>query len=314
MKIKGNTTTTNSSSSSSCSNNNSKNKDDKSDQAQVKLKKSNSLVGEKETKSASVRILEKMSLLSLNKPSSASISISSPVPIPKIVDEPASEKDELSEYKDASLNSTSKSSNDTKTSTSTKKNTVRNKNGDSVLTDDSLSSIKTQKNSSLDEPPPPSVQDAKLDLLKHLRIYLELLSVADQNANGVPAQDQSSSTVTRQPKQSTDCQAKSNISNDSSNRVNLYIDEEVEDLDANTSIDGQSDLNKSIVTNNETATLNKTLNRALFGKFDKMKPLIPLSVYMDNFSMSGMHLSEPFVGRDWLFKDIDKVFDILFFN
>ena len=132
------------------------------------------------------------------------------------------------------------------------------------------------------------------------------------------------------------------VMNSTTNKVNMYIDddneenkeeescmskpkgadgfinenkEEDEEMDE-TDEDEQTDLN--CTNDNISNRLNGNrlnedgdLGGGFSGKCEKLKPLIPLSVYYDVCSGNGYSnqqwAQEPFIAREWVFKEIDKV-------
>jgi hypothetical protein len=216
-------------------------------------------------------------------------------------------------------------------------------------------------------PPPPSPSTARLDLLRQLKVYLELYAMypsSSSSGNGEELvsmnalnlknfygdanhEDNSSmrmhdesfiSTLNNESVVSTD----NGVSNNNNNNRQKLSNEMMNSLcvdDSRFSLDQGEEENeynengenskinlvngsKSIMTapSCDTTNINSKFN-------EKIKPLIPLNAYIDDTSsnylnnygnISGSLLVankcsiEPFVGREWIFKEIDKVSNVVF--
>lgn len=157
----------------------------------------------------------------------------------------------------------------------------------------------------------PSAQVAKLDLIKQLKLYLELCKMFNTSILSLPNNNNNKNnnvniniTNDESPSSSSSYSLINELNNNKirkdkrefedkksltkTNSRNLIKQEQVE-LHSNN--DDESDSLNSLEANFSPSMLtSKRLN--------KLKPLIPYSVYSD---------SDAFIGREWLFKEIDKV-------
>lgn len=146
------------------------------------------------------------------------------------------------------------------------------------------------------EPPLPTTSQAKHDLLKQLNLYI-LLNKHEKIPHkmvGLKNDSFTSSTTSSSYLSSYSSESKdngiTNNSNKSKKRIKTVVHKK-KSLERLDKIDCDSeDAFLDDLDSNKMAT-----SRAIF---KKLKPFIPISVH-DN--------SEKFVGRDWLFKEIDKV-------
>lgn len=142
------------------------------------------------------------------------------------------------------------------------------------------------------EPPLPTTTQAKHDLLKQLNLYI-LLNRHEKTPSKMTnlKNDSFTSSTTSSSNLSFNLsESKDNLKTKSKKRIKTVIHRK-KSLERLDKID--SDFEDAIIDDLET---NKMVGcKAIF---KKLKPLIPISVY-DN--------SEKFVGREWLFKEIDKV-------
>ena len=192
----------------------------------------------------------------------------------------------------------------------------------SVNNNNSVTTNRMNVNNSSSETPTPSLHQAKLDLLKHLKLYLELCKIYE-----------------RKTKMSNDSLTSPTSSTTSTSILSTYSYESKDNIINNTSLNNNnnSKMKSNIKTflNNKKSSLDRLDNKQDFEIIDddddedylddenedddedeyntefdqnkimtnksilnKLKPLIPFNVYSDN---------EKFIGRDWLFKEIDKV-------
>ncbi|CAF1016275.1 unnamed protein product, partial [Brachionus calyciflorus] len=168
--------------------------------------------------------------------------------------------------------------------------------------------------------PPPSVQKAKIDLLKHLKLYLELCKIyetkkmTNNNNNNncknecIKSPTSSSSTTSNSFLSSYSFDNNNNTNTKKKKNIKTFINKKTNSvgLDNNKSSRNFDDYDDSCnnfligdevdlyLDENENIN-NRSLNNR--NMFRKLKPLIPSWVFSDN---------EKFVGRDWLIKEIDK--------
>ena len=157
-------------------------------------------------------------------------------------------------------------------------------------------------------PPPPSVARAKLDLLKQLNVYLELLSICgdDDGDDG-----SSKRHVSSMPPSSTGTSVSTAAAAAAAslspppppssclliaNTVKLFIDDECGDETASN-------------TNQQQQLSSLAMLEQFDAEQQQQRPLLANWQLAAAGSTWDMETGEAFVGREWLFKEIDRAFD-----
>ncbi len=138
-------------------------------------------------------------------------------------------------------------------------------------------------------PPPPPASSAQLSLIKQLSLFLEL---EDLLMNGAPHQLNDQTDL--------DAESGSDIS-DYEDFLNKHIDSE-DALEDDTNPGKISRKEKQRAT---TTSANSSLTGLSRG--ERFKPLIPSYFYEDNTCQYLSSKCEPMIGREWVFKEIEKV-------
>ena len=215
-------------------------------------------------------------------------------------------------------------------------------------------------------PAPPSVSAAKLDLIKQLKIYLELIAMYPTNdhlskdseyphANSITTTNtnNTNTSVTLKPEDinslrlndesfistlnnesilSNDVRMKrTEMDNSLCSKVDLDDEQAYIDYDANDEEEKSDEAQLALLknsANSKSVLINKNstgdMNNAsgYLKSSEKLRPLIPLHAYFDDTSENNLSASittsssslcatklvnEAYIGREWLFKEIDKV-------
>lgn len=144
---------------------------------------------------------------------------------------------------------------------------------------------------------PPGVDQATLDLCKHLKLYLELSRLLN---------NETSTTTPRiaAGEEEWTCE-------DEENDGSLLIDSDYENDDEYELL-FEDRMNESCYsTNNNDETDGETQSTPSSQLLAQLRPLIPFYFYSDNNSSicASFLNDEPLVGREWIFREIEKSFD-----
>jgi hypothetical protein len=188
-------------------------------------------------------------------------------------------------------------------------------------------------------PPPPNVNQAKLDLLNQVKLYLQLIQVLNKsdlhaNANNTNANantnnnenvqhnndhvnfpanftnesstlDKNVNNERRERREETNAVNNGNIKVMDTHNHDMAVTNvvgEIEDEEEEEEEEDEDEDEEGLEEMEDCFNLKLMNNR-----IDRLKPLIPYCFYSDSLSYQ---LNEPFIGRDWIFKQIDRVYKI----